>query len=296
MTKITFLGTADSIPSASRNHTSILLTIGSENVLVDCGEGTQRQFRKAKLNPGKITRILISHWHGDHVLGLPGLLSTLSLSGYKKKLYIYGPIGTKKRFFDMLKVFSFVLNYEIIFKEIGSGKFFESEDFYLEAREMDHSVISLAYNFVEKGHVRIRPEKVKELGSGPHLADLKKGKDIVIRGRKIKSRDCVYKEDNKKVSIVLDTKNNRKIIPFVKEANAFICEGTFSDVEKKEAKEKMHMTVLQAGSVASKAKVKKLFVTHVSSRYLKEIDFLKEEVRKEFSDFVFPKDLDSFEI
>ena len=88
MTKITFLGTSDQIPSRSRNHTSILLTYEGENILIDCGEGTQRQFRKANLNPCKITKILISHWHGDHVLGLPGLLSTLALSGYNKTLHI----------------------------------------------------------------------------------------------------------------------------------------------------------------------------------------------------------------
>ena len=103
--KLTFLGTADQIPSADRNHTAILLTYEGENMLVDCGEGTQRQFRKAGLNPCKITKILITHWHGDHVLGLPGLLSTLSLSGYNKKLYIYGPKGTKEYVREMLRVF-----------------------------------------------------------------------------------------------------------------------------------------------------------------------------------------------
>ncbi len=88
MIKITFLGTSDQIPSAKRNHTAILLTYKGENILVDCGEGTQRQFRKARLNPCKITRLLITHWHGDHVLGIPGLLKTLALSGYNKTLSI----------------------------------------------------------------------------------------------------------------------------------------------------------------------------------------------------------------
>ena len=89
--KITFLGTSGSVPSAMKNHPAILLTYQGENILIDCGEGTQRQFRKAKLNPCKINRILITHWHTDHILGLPGLIKTLALSGYKKQLYIYGP-------------------------------------------------------------------------------------------------------------------------------------------------------------------------------------------------------------
>ena len=84
-TKITFLGTSQAIPTAKRNHTAVLLSYKDENILIDCGEGTQRQFRKAKLNPCKLTRILITHWHGDHVLGLPGLLQTLALKVGKSK-------------------------------------------------------------------------------------------------------------------------------------------------------------------------------------------------------------------
>ena len=105
--KITFLGTSDAIPSAARNHPSFLLTYQGENILVDCGEGTQRQFRKAGLNPCKITRILITHWHADHVLGIPGLLKTLALSGYNKTLYVYGPSGTRELMNSLLKLFGF---------------------------------------------------------------------------------------------------------------------------------------------------------------------------------------------
>ena len=100
--KLTFLGTGSAIPTARRNHPATLLQYKDENILVDCGEGTQRQFRKAKLNPCKITRILISHWHGDHVLGLPGLLQTLNLNGYNGKLVLYGPKGSKQKFQEMV--------------------------------------------------------------------------------------------------------------------------------------------------------------------------------------------------
>src|SRR4030042_2692406 len=103
MIKITFLGTSDAIPSAERNHTSILLEYKNESILVDCGEGTQRQFRKAKLNPNKVTKILITHWHGDHVLGLAGLLQTLSFSNHNKTLSIYGTRGTKEFMKILLK-------------------------------------------------------------------------------------------------------------------------------------------------------------------------------------------------
>ena len=102
---ITFLGTGSAIPTARRNHPAILLRYKAENILVDCGEGTQRQFRKAKLNPCKISKILISHWHGDHTLGLPGLLQTMILNGRNEKLEIYGPKGTSRKFKEMMDVF-----------------------------------------------------------------------------------------------------------------------------------------------------------------------------------------------
>src|SRR3989338_8790556 len=92
--KVTFLGTGNAIPTAARNHTGILASFFNENILIDCGEGIQRQFKIANLNPGKISRILITHWHGDHILGLPGLFQTLAMGSYNKTLKIYGPPGT----------------------------------------------------------------------------------------------------------------------------------------------------------------------------------------------------------
>src|SRR6056297_729458 len=138
--KITFLGTSDAVPSARRNHTSILLNYGGENILIDCGEGTQRQFRKAGLNPCKVNRLLITHWHGDHVLGMPGLLQTLALSGFQKGLEIHGPKGTKKFSREMLKSFVFADKYSLTSEEVSgrSGKFIDTEKFYIQAKEMKH--------------------------------------------------------------------------------------------------------------------------------------------------------------
>ncbi len=188
--KLTFLGTAASIPTASRNHTSILLTYQGENILVDCGEGTQRQFRKAKLNPCKLTRMLITHWHGDHVLGVPGLLQTLALSGYNKTIYLYGPKGTKDFLNKITAIFAFVDKLNIEVKEVKDGKFFESEDFYLEAKPMTHWTHTNAYCFVKKGERRIDKIKLKKskLPSGPLLQQLKEGKDITFNGKKFLSK------------------------------------------------------------------------------------------------------------
>ena len=187
MIKLTFLGTSDQIPSAKRNHPGILLTRGGENILIDCGEGTQRQFRKAGLNPGKVNRILITHFHGDHVYGLPGLISTFHHSGYNKTLYIYGPKGTKNFLRSFLGLAKVERNFEIKIEEV-SGKFLDTKEFYIEATSMKHGIPTNAYNFVEKGKIRIDKNKLKKLKikQGPHLAKLQQGKDLVYNDKKFK--------------------------------------------------------------------------------------------------------------
>ncbi|MEK6817287.1 MAG: ribonuclease Z, partial [Nanoarchaeota archaeon] len=270
-----------------------------ENILIDCGEGTQRQFRKAKLNPCKISRLLITHWHGDHVLGIPGLLQTLALSGYKKVIYIYGPRGTKKYIEEIIKIFKFVGKYEIKVEEIlNKGKFFETSDFYLEAEQMEHGTPANAYNFVIKDKIRIDKKKLKKLKilEGPHLQQLKQGKDIIYQGKKYKSKELTYFEKGKKISVVLDTAMNPKIEGFVKDADLFVCESSFGSELEKEAGERMHMAVNQTANIAKKAKVKKLILTHISSRYEKNLNQILDEAKKIFKESYLVKDLDSLEV
>jgi ribonuclease Z len=296
-TKITFLGTSGAIPSAKRNSTSILLNYNEENILIDCGEGTQRQIRKAHLNPCKVNRILITHWHGDHVLGISGLLQTLALSGYNKIMHIYGPIGTKKYIQEMMKTFMFAgEKYEIKVEEV-SGNFFETNDFYLKAEKMQHGIPTNAYSFVIKDKIRINKKKLaKTKISGPILKDLKKGKDIIYKNKKYKAKDLIYLEKGKKISFVLDTRMNKMIIPFIKNADLFICESTFSKELKEKAKEYLHMTSEDAANVAKKAKVGKLILTHISARYEKNMKLILDEAKKIFKNSYLAKDLDVLEI
>src|SRR3989344_364427 len=187
---VTFLGTGQAVPTATRNHSAILVTYKNENILVDCGEGTQRQFRKAGINPCKITRLLITHWHGDHVLGIPGLIQTLALNKYNKTLYIYGPKGTKRFIGEIVKIFIQVLKIEIVVDEV-SGKFFENEDFYLEAVSLEHGVPAQGYIFREKDAHRIDKVKLEKALRGVQMSKkdavslgrLQQGKDVVIGGK-----------------------------------------------------------------------------------------------------------------
>ena len=291
--KITFLGTGGMIPDEKRNHPAFLLTSQTENILVDCGEGTQVQFRKARLNPCKITKILITHWHGDHTFGLPGLLRTLSASGYKKKLNIYGPRGFKRHMNEMFKAFGKTTEFEIKIKEV-SGKFFENEDFYLEAESMVHVQPCNAYSFVLKGKTRIDKSKLKKykIKSGRYLQKLKQGKSISYKGKKYKAKDLTFKDSGKKVSFVLDTVMNNKIVGFVKNSDVLVCESTFSKELESKAREYKHLTSKQAGEIAKKSKVKELYLVHLSQRYSKDNKRVLSEARKIFKKTHIPKDLD----
>ncbi len=292
---LTFLGTSSQVPTPKRNHTSILLTYNEENILVDCGEGTQRQFRIARLNPCKITRILITHLHGDHVLGLPGLFQTLALSGYNKTLKIYGPKGIYEFIQNLLQTFKFQREYDFEINEVvNEGVFFENNDFYLESLKLEHGCNCNGYNFVKKSYLRINKEKIDKLGikPGKHMRDLKEGKDIEYNGKKYKAKDLTYSEEKVKVSFILDTKFKKEIVKFVDGADVLVSEATYSKDLKDQAKEYNHMTAQEAGKLAKQAKVKKLLLTHLSQRYEYKKKEIFEEAKKEFENSKVVKDFD----
>jgi ribonuclease Z len=296
MIKITFLGTSGTVPTSERNHTSMLLEYKGENILVDCGEGTQRQFRKAKLNPCKITKILITHAHGDHILGLSGLIQTLGFNDYGKKLVIYGPKGIKEYVKLTLQTFAFNEKFPIEVKE-AEDKFFENEDFYLEAKPMTHGIPCNAYSFVIKDKIRIDKAKLKKTPlNGPVLKNLKEGKDISFQGKKYIAKNLTYKEEGKKISFVLDTSFNANIVPFVENSNLLICEAMFDDDSKEKANEYKHLTSSQAGEIAKKSKSKKLIMTHIGQIYSKNPKSLLDSAKKIFKNTVIAEDFSVFEV
>jgi ribonuclease Z len=296
MIDITFLGTSGVVPTAERNHTAILLKYKNENILVDCGEGTQRQFRKAKLNMCKLTRMLITHWHGDHVLGIPGLLQTLSFSDYNRKLFIYGPKGTKEFMKSMLKTFAFKGKCDIEVEEVND-KFFENEDFYLEAKQMSHGIPCNAYAFVVKDKLRIDKKKLKKAKiQGEIIKKLKDGKDIVYEGKKYLAKNLTYREKGKKISFVMDTSLNKEIVPFVKNSDLLICESTFDSGMSEKANDYKHLTSEQTAKIARDSNSKKLVLTHVSQRHSSNTSKLLKEAKKLFKNSVLAEDLDVVEV
>ena len=280
-------------PTRERNASSILLTHNEENILIDCGEGTQRQLRLADISPTKITKILISHWHGDHILGLPGLILTLGASEYSKTLEIYGPKGTKKFMKNIFK--SFILKNRInmnIYEINKEGPFLETKDLILSNVNLNHTSTCLGYVIKEKDKRKMKLTYLKKFGltRDPILGSLQKGKNITYKGHKILVKDATTLVPGKKISIISDTTPTSKIVKAVKDSDLLITESTFTSELKDKARLFKHLTSEDAANIAKKSKSKKLMLTHFGKRYNSSSPMLKE-AKKTFKNTGAAKDL-----
>jgi len=293
---INFLGTGGAIPTRKNNHSGILVSFSSENILIDCGEGIQRQFRIAGLSPTKLTKILITHWHGDHFFGLPGLLRTLAMSEYNKTLEIYGPKGTKQ-FISLIEKLTGKHQIKIKVKEV-SRTFINTPLFSIEAKPMKHGIPTNAYSIIIKDKRRLDKAKLKKLKlpNSPLLKKLQEGKDITYKGKKIKSSSLSYMEKGKKITIILDTAFNTNAIKLAKNSDLLIAESSFSSKDSKIAKEYKHLTAKEAATIAKKAKSKKLILTHISQRYEKSQGIIEKEAKSIFPKVELAKDLMKIEL
>lgn len=296
--EIIFLGTSEATPTAEKNQTSIYLKYGSEKILIDVGENTQRQMKIAKINPCGITRILITHWHGDHVLGLPGLLQTLALNNYSQTLKIYGPRGSKKYLDILLRAFIFEGKLKVEVYEIGNKIIVDEKEFFIESMEMSHGTPCVAYSFTEKDKRKMDLNKIKKLQipNGPLIGQLQQGKSIKLNGKTIKPDLVSMSVKGRKISVILDTEINENCYKIAKNSDVLICEATFSKDLKERAKERKHLTADQTGMIAKKSKSKKLMILHISQRYNKKEEIILNEVKKIFSNSELAKDFMKIEL
>jgi len=287
MIEITFIGTSSMVPTKERNQSSVLISYKNHGIMVDCGEGTQRQLKILGIPLTKVTKILITHWHGDHVLGLPGLIQSMSASDYNKTLEIYGPEGTKKRFDAMFSAFIFDKKMEITIQEISDGNFFENDDIVLEAMKLEHGIETLGYNFIEKDRTKIDIKKVKKFGipEGPLLGMLQENKTIEWKGKMISPKEATYVLKGKKITIIADTSLCSSCYKLAKNADLLVCEATYSSKLEEKGEAYGHMTAKQAALIANKSNAKKLVLTHFSARY-KDDNEIKEDAKNFFDDVV----------
>ncbi|MGV8168618.1 MAG: ribonuclease Z [Candidatus Nanoarchaeia archaeon] len=284
--EITFLGTASMVPTKERNVQGIYLEYRGEGILIDCGEGTQRQMNIAGINRLKVKKVLISHWHGDHVSGLIGLIQTLGNTEEPGSLSVYGPRGTKERMFHLLNTCIFDLRLDIKIHELDIKEreiIINTEDYFIEAAPLDHSVPCVGYSFIEKDTRKINLEKAKKigLGEGPLLGKLQKGESVKIKDKIIAPDDVSTIKKGKKVTFILDTTITNSCYDLAKDSDVLISEATFESSKAEKADKFKHLTSEQVAQIANKAGVKKLILTHFSQRY-KSLEDLEREAKDLF--------------
>jgi len=298
--RIIFLGTGGSWPTVKRNVSSVAVKRGSEIILFDCGEGTQRQFQQSNLSYMQISKIFITHFHGDHFLGLPGLIQTMQLNDRDKPLHLYGPKGMEELTHQLLTLGYFRPSYRIISHEITDGEDIKFDGYNITALKVNHNVPALAYRLSESQRAgKFNKPKALKLGipEGPLFSKLQKGQTVTLPGGEKITPDMILGPSRKGRTIVIsgDTKPCEQIIDFSKDADILIHESTFDSKLQEIAREYGHTTASQAAEIAKKAKVEKLFLIHISPRYL-DFHVLEEEARSVFAPSYVPRDFQEIEV
>lgn len=298
--EIIFLGTSSAVHSKDRNHPSIAIKAFGEIFLFDCGEATQRQLLYTNVSPMKISKIFITHYHGDHILGLPGLLQSMSLNGRETKLTIYGPKGLNKIKDAIYSLGYCAIEYPVEFVEIDSGIIIENGTYFIEAQRVKHNVPALAYSIEEKKKPRFLREKAIELGVpvGPAFGKLHNGEEVEINGKIIKPEQ-VLGEPRKgtKVTYSGDTRPCEEMIMLARDSTLLIHESTFIQKQKLNAEEYGHSTSVDAAYIAKDSNSKELILTHISTRYGDDYaDIMLKEAQEIFENTKLAKDFLEIEL
>ena len=285
--QVVFLGTAGSIPTVQRALPAIAIKRKNELIIFDCGEGVQRQMISAKVGFHKKTKVFITHMHGDHVLGLPGLVQTMSLLYREKELEVYGPVGIKAFIEAIRQTVQFTLTFPIIVKEIiEEGTVCEEKEYAVQAISADHAVRALAYAFVEKPRSgRFNKEKARRLGvpEGPSWSKLQHGDSVRLsNGKIVEPEDVLGKpRPGRKIAYTGDTRPTKALVKLAENADLLIHEATLGDELREKASQDGHSTPSEAARTAKEAGVKRLILTHISARY-KAPDSLLKQAKKTF--------------
>ncbi|CAK8054191.1 ribonuclease Z [Eupransor demetentiae] len=307
--QLEFLGTGSGQPSKFRNVASLALKLLDERNAVwlfDVGEATQHQILKTTIRPRKIEKIFISHLHGDHIFGLPGLLSSRSFQGADKNepLTIYGPKGLRDFVQAALRVSETRLSYPIHYVELHAGLIFEDDTFKVYAAPMRHRIEAWGFRVEEKDHpgeLLVDKLRADQIPSGPIYGQIKAGQTVTLDdGRTIKGLDYIGPaQKGRVVTIIYDTRPNPEIEKLAKNADVLVHESTYGQepAELKMAKAHGHSTSADAARVAKQAHVGRLVLTHISARYLgAPLKKMIQDVRKIFPNTYVARDFDVVDV
>jgi ribonuclease Z len=280
--KYTFLGTAAMVPTKERNHPSLLLEHEGVGVLFDVGEGTQRQLRIAGIPPTRIHIICLSHWHGDHALGMMGLLQTMAAAKTTHEVTLIGPVGSAEKLDLLERVYPANFTYSLRIIE-ASEDLIGFSGFSIRTLPVDHPVANIAFQFIEDDARLIRTDLLKEKGipDGPWLGKLQRGEDAEWGEHLLDVETYTKLRRGRKVSYVTDTTLVTNAIEIARDADLLICESTFASEHTDKSVDYDHMTSEMAAQIAQRADVQRLLLTHVSQRY-SEVSTLRDEARAIF--------------
>ncbi|PEA56250.1 ribonuclease Z [Bacillus pseudomycoides] len=301
-----FLGTGAGVPAKGRNVSAIALQLLEERGatwLFDCGEATQHQILHTSVRPRRIEKIFITHLHGDHIFGLPGLLGSRSFQGGTTPLTVYGPKGIKQFIEVALAVSTTHVKYPLEIVEITEeGTVFEDKQFLVETKRLSHGIECFGYRIVEKGipgHLLV--DKLFDAGvkPGPLFKRLKDGETVELEdGRVLCGKDFIGPPQKGRIITILgDTRYCEASIQLAQDADVLVHEATFGAEDLQQAHDYYHSTTEQAANIAVQANVKQMILTHISSRYQGEAwKILLEEAQQVFPNTEIAADLKRFPV
>ncbi|HEX9378894.1 MAG TPA: ribonuclease Z [Gaiellaceae bacterium] len=295
---LVFLGTAGSMPTAQRAPAALLVRRGGHRLLFDCAEGTQRQLLRSSVGLVELEEIFVTHFHADHILGLPGLFKTFSLRGRERLLEVYGPRGLVDLLGSLRRVVG-KLSYEVRVIELEPGDAFERDGYRLATFAVSHGVPALGWSLIEATRPgRFDVEAADALGvpSGPARGALQQGESVICPDGSRVNADQVLgpPRPGRKIVITGDTAPSETIVEAAWGADVLVTEATFAEEERERAQETRHQTAAQAAGIAQRANVGLLALTHLSNRYFGPE--IAGEAREVFPDTVVPKDFDVVDV
>jgi ribonuclease Z len=295
---VVFLGTAGSMPTAQRAPAALLVRRGGDRLLFDCAEGTQRQLLRSSVGLPELEEVFVTHFHADHVLGLPGLFKTFSLRGRELPLTVYGARGLSDLLMSLKRVVG-KLSYELTLVELEPGDVMERDGYRLATFEVAHGVPALGWSLIEATRPgRFDVARAEDLGvpNGPPRGALQRGEEVQLAdGRTVTPEDVLGPaRPGRKVVVTGDTAPSDAIVEAAWGADVLVTEATFAEEERARAEETRHQTATQAAETAKRAQVGLLALTHLSNRYFG--GEIAQEARVIFPDTVVPRDFDVVEV